>query len=236
MALTLTQLIRSDYRRYRAAGASHALGVIALTQGLWATTVYRPTVIYGAAPGNNMNPTIALAVYAAVLRARGEPLHFPGEGGQPVLREAVDAGLVGRAVVWGATTPAARNETFNVTNGDVFVWETVWPTIARAFGMEPGENRPFSFARELRAFEPEWAALVDRHALAASKNLTEFVGYNSMVYTDLMLSSTRRTGIAALNSTIKLRQAGFAECMDSEDMFRTQFEELQARGRIPPRA
>jgi serine O-acetyltransferase len=39
--MTLSQLIRSDYRRYRAAGAGSWLGVVLLTQGLWATTVYR---------------------------------------------------------------------------------------------------------------------------------------------------------------------------------------------------
>jgi serine O-acetyltransferase len=39
--MALCQLIRSDYRRYRAAGAGSALGVILLTQGFWASTVYR---------------------------------------------------------------------------------------------------------------------------------------------------------------------------------------------------
>ena len=39
--MTLFQLIRSDCRRYRATGAKSTLGVVLLTQGLWATTVYR---------------------------------------------------------------------------------------------------------------------------------------------------------------------------------------------------
>ena len=39
--MSLTGLIRSDYRRYRAAGAGSALGVILLTQGFWASTLYR---------------------------------------------------------------------------------------------------------------------------------------------------------------------------------------------------
>jgi hypothetical protein len=89
----------------------------------WAVTVYRPTVIYGVAPGNNMNPTLAIAVYASLLRERGEPLHFPGQEGSPVIREAVDARLVARAIAWGATAREARNETFNLTNGDVRLGE-----------------------------------------------------------------------------------------------------------------
>lgn len=37
------QLIYSDYRRYRAAGARGALAVVAMTQGFWASVVYRLT-------------------------------------------------------------------------------------------------------------------------------------------------------------------------------------------------
>lgn len=38
---SLLKLIYQDYRRYRAAGARSALPVILLTQGFWASTVYR---------------------------------------------------------------------------------------------------------------------------------------------------------------------------------------------------
>ncbi len=213
--------LQEDYLRAKQQGHS------------WALTVYRPTVIYGDAPGNNMNPTLALAVYAVLLRERGEPLYFPGQGDTPVLREAVDATLVARAIAWGATAPAARNETFNLTNGDVFIWENVWPAIAQTLGMEAGPPKAFSFAKDLSSRDAEWAAIVDRYGLTAPRSIVEFVGYNSLVYTDVMLSATMRAPIPALNSTIKVRQAGFHECMDTEDMFRAQFERLQVRGVIP---
>src|ERR1041385_1007181 len=38
---TLCQAVYKDYRRYRATGARNALSVIALTQGFWASTVFR---------------------------------------------------------------------------------------------------------------------------------------------------------------------------------------------------
>src|SRR5215475_7271928 len=38
---SLYELIYLDYRRYFAAGARNALSVIALTQGFWASTIYR---------------------------------------------------------------------------------------------------------------------------------------------------------------------------------------------------
>lgn len=199
----------------------------------WAMTIYRPTVIYGDAPGNNMNPTLALAVYAAIMRERGEPLYFPGAGERTVLREAVDARLVARAIAWGATASAARNETFNLTNGDVFTWENIWPAIAEAMGMEPGERRPLSFARDLAACDAEWAATVEKYGLLAASNVVEFVGQNSLVYADGMLSATNSPAVPALNSTIKIRQAGFNDCLDTEDMFRQQCRRLQEERLIP---
>ena len=40
----------------------------------------------------------------------------------------------------------------------------------------------------------------------------------------------------ALVSTIKLRQAGFGDCVDTEDMFRRLFARMQARRLLPPAA
>ena len=200
----------------------------------WSITVFRPTVIYGDAAGNNMNPTLAIAVYAALQRERGLPLDFPGRGDVPTLREAVDAGLVARAIAWAAESPSAADETFNLTNGDVFVWENVWPAIAETLGMAPGEHRPVALLEELPRRESEWAAIVHKYGLAAPPSILDFVGYNSLVYADLMLASSGRPALPALNSTIKARQAGFADCMDTEDMFRAQFRRLQEMRLIPP--
>lgn len=51
---TLWQLIYQDYRRHRAAGARNALSVIALTQGFWASFVFRVShwaLDHGRIPG-----------------------------------------------------------------------------------------------------------------------------------------------------------------------------------------
>ncbi|MGD9932107.1 MAG: NAD-dependent epimerase/dehydratase family protein [Dehalococcoidia bacterium] len=200
----------------------------------WRLTTFRPTVIYGDAPGNNMNPIPAIAAYASILRERGEPLHFPGRPGPPVLREAVDADLVARAIGWAATTRAADGEAFNLTNGDVFMWENVWPAIAETLGMETGESRPTILAEELPRWGEEWKAIVRKYDLLAAPDVLEFVGYNSAVYTDGMLGSRLASPVPALNSTIKARQAGFHDCMDTEDMFRKWFRHLQVARMIPP--
>lgn len=204
-------------------------------QGTWGLTVFRPTVVYGEATGNNMNPLLPVLVYAAVLKERGEPLHFPWPAGRPwVLTEAVDADLIASAVEWAATSPAARGETYNLTNGDSFVWEGMWFTVAAALGMEVGEHRPVSFVDEVSTWGEEWSAIVDRHGLAATKDLEELIGSNSFVYADSVVAGPGRTGMPPLvNSTIKARLDGFHDCIDTEDMFRRQIAQLKAARMIP---
>jgi nucleoside-diphosphate-sugar epimerase len=203
----------------------------------WGLTVWRPTVIYGVAYGNNMNVIPVLAAYAAILRERGEPLHFPGQSTSPAVAEAVDADLVARALAWAAVSPSARNQTFNLTNGDIFGWQYVWPAIADSFGMEVGEHRPLSLVNELPTWQQEWAGIVDKYQLQAPRNLMDFVGHNSVVYTDSQLLGADKRGsprsVPILNSTIKIRQAGFHECMDTEEMFRKIFVQLREKRLIP---
>ena len=180
-----------------------------------------------------MNPMPVIAAYAALQRAAGEPLHFPGRAGHPVLREAVDADLVASALGWAATSPEAAGGTFNLTNGDVFLWENVWPAIAEEFGMEVGEPRPTSLAEELPRRRAEWADLVSTHELASPGDLLEFVGENSLVYSDMLLAGAAHPSNPVLNSTIAARQAGFRDCVDTEDMFRKWIRRMRARHLVP---
>jgi nucleoside-diphosphate-sugar epimerase len=201
--------------------------------GGWGLTIFRPTVVYGATGHVNMNPLPAIAAYAALQRAAGEPLHFPGTETRRTLREAVDADLVARALEWAATSPAAAGGTFNLTNGDVFCWDTVWPEIAATFGMDVGEHRPMSFAADLPGRDAEWAALVARHGLAAPPSIEGFVGANSLVYADVVMAEPQAIA-PFVNSTIAARRAGFGECADSADMFVALLQRLAADHKIPP--
>ena len=73
----------------------------------------------------------------------------------------------------------------------------------------------------------QWAALVDRHGLDAPRDIVDFVGYNSLVYADQLLAGHDPAEGPVLNSTIAVRQAGFTECMDTEDMFGDIFRRLR---------
>ena len=78
-----------------------------------------------------------------------------------------DAHLLGRHMLWAATTTAAANQAFNVVNGDVFRWSWMWPRLAGWFGIEaaplPAETVPLE--RQLANAAPIWADIAARHKL-----------------------------------------------------------------------
>ncbi len=199
----------------------------------WSWSILRPVLIVGSSVGSAMNVIPALGVYAAMMRRAGKTrLDYPGGVGR--VAQAVDADLLARAIAWSGDSAKARNEIFNVTNGDVFVWPNVWPAIADALGFEPGEHVPLSLDSEIRPQEAAWAEIRAAHGLT-SGTLKEFVGL-SFEYADYTMGYGRdRPGPPAIVSTIKLMQAGFCEVMDTEAMFRKAFAELQAKKLLPPR-
>ncbi len=199
----------------------------------WHWTVWRPQLILGESLGSHMNAIPAIGVYAALLREAGLPLAFPG--GAAYAMEAIDTDIHAQAFEWAAGAPAARNEVFNVTNGDVFVWQNVWPAIAEALGMEVGPDEPCSLAETMPSREAEWAAVVDKYNLRAPKSLKEYVG-QSFILADFTMGygSQEERPPDMVVSTIKLRQAGFFEVMDTEDCFQKWFRRFQERGWLPP--
>jgi nucleoside-diphosphate-sugar epimerase len=194
----------------------------------WHWTIFRPQAVIGFALGSAMNLLSAFGVYAAVMRELGLPLIYPGQGQR--ITEATDARLLARAILWAGDAAAARNETFNVTNGDVFLYQNLWPVLAGQFGMEQGAQQPMSLALVMRDKGPVWERIVEQHQLERHA-MAALIG-QSWQFADFALSRTHST--SSLSSTIKLRQAGFHDCIDSEEMFRWWLGELQRR-RILPR-
>ena len=196
----------------------------------WSWTVLRPQVVYGESTGSPMNLLPAIGVYAALERAHGRPLCFPG--GTPVVQEATDARLLARAIGWAGESRAAGNEIFNVTNGDVFSWSDIWPQIAAGFGMEVGEPRLLRLAEVMPRRAGEWADVVDRYGLDAPRDMSALVG-NSWSYADILFGSLGGRPSPALLSTIKIRRAGFHDCLDTADMFGYWFAKLQDQRQLP---
>lgn len=213
--------LQEDYLRERQVGKA------------WSWTVWRPQLVLGESLGSQMNVIPALGVYAALRREVGLPLSFPG--GPPFVLEAIDTELQARAFAWAATAPAACNEIFNITNGDVFVWQNVWPAITEALGMTVGPPEPCSLAAEMPKHEAEWMAIVDKYQLQAPRSLREYVG-QSFILADFTFGfgGNDPTPPPMLVSTIKLRQAGFHGCLDTEDCFRKWIKRFQERQWLPP--
>jgi nucleoside-diphosphate-sugar epimerase len=194
----------------------------------WHFTILRPVLIVGEAIGGAMNLIPALGAHAAVMRERGPILPYPG--GAERVGQAVDADLLARAIAWAGEAPAAVNETFNVTNGDVFTWPNIWPAIAEAVGMRPGPDEPFLLQSLGRG---DWDRARLRFGLK-SPALTDFVG-QSLEYADYQMRyGHTEPGPPAIVSTVKIAQAGFHEVMDTELMFRKWFKVFQRKRLLPP--
>jgi nucleoside-diphosphate-sugar epimerase len=197
----------------------------------WSWSILRPVLIVGCSVGSAMNVIPALGVYAALMKRAGKKvLDYPAGVGR--VAQAIDADLLARCIAWSGGSAKARNEIFNITNGDVFTWPNVWPAIADALGFAAGDHVPLSLDKEIRPREAEWAEIVRQHGLG-SGTLKDFVGL-SFEYADYTMGYGRtEVGPPALVSTIKLMQAGFTEVIDTETMFRNAFAEMQAKKLLP---
>lgn len=211
--------LQEDYLRARAAA------------GELAFTIFRPQLIVGPNHGVVMNPLPVIGIYAALRRAEGLPFSYPG--GADWVWEMVDAGLVGRATLWAARSSAAQGETFNLTNGEVFSWRDLWPAMARTLGVEVGPDQPIALAEYLPARAQLWDALVARHGLRPL-SLEALLG-ESHHYADLCLAHGASAPPAPTYvSTVKIRQAGFNEAVDTEASVCHWLADMVARRILPP--
>ena len=202
-----------------------------LQQGkAWHWSILRPVLIVGEAMGGAMDLIPPLGVYAAMLREQGRPLDYPG--GAARVSQAVDVDLLARAIAWAGEAAAARNEAFNVTNGDVFTWENVWPAISDALDMKPGTAVPLSLTQECPKWIAPWDKLRRKHNLI-SPDLEAFVGLSFQYADYTMRYGQTQSGPPSIVSTVKINQAGFTEMMDTEAMFRKWFKLARASRLLP---
>ncbi len=196
----------------------------------WDFTIWRPQVVYGGATGVAMNLIPIIGAYAAICRELKLPFQCPAKYSGVI--EAVDADLIAHALAWAAETPGARGETFNITNGDVMVWPNVWPTIAAAVGLTPAYGEAISLSDFLVQHANVWDKIVARDNLRPIP-MSALVG-ESHYYADMIFFlAAQEPPPAMLVSTIKLRQAGFGECIDTQVMFSKWLGRLVERGILP---
>lgn len=132
-------------------------------------SIHRPHTIIGKAVGNAMNMGTTLAVYASLCKETGRPFRFPGSAAQwDSLTDMTDARQLAHHMLWAATTPAARNQAFNVVNGDIFRWKWMWGRIADWFGLQPApfDGTILPLETQMANDAGLWRDLAGRHGLA----------------------------------------------------------------------
>ena len=95
-----------------------------------------------------------------------------------------------------------------------------------------GWENPLRLAEEMPRHAGLWRELARRHGLVASE-LDALIGA-SWQYADMTWANPRPAAKPALVSTIKIRQAGFHACRDSEDMLLGQLARMQREKLLPP--
>jgi nucleoside-diphosphate-sugar epimerase len=191
-------------------------------------SVQRPHTIVGFAVGNAMNMGSTLAVYATLCRERGEVFTFPGSQEQwNALTDVTDARLLAEHLEWAAITPEAKDQAFNVVNGDVFRWRWLWPQLAAYFGVEwagPPEGRDPLEAKMAFAADA-WKSIAAKYGLLES----DVNRLASWWHTDGDLGRT----LECVNDMSKSRKFGFLTQQNTPQSFFDLFERMRAEKLIP---
>lgn len=192
----------------------------------WSWSAIRPSVVCGVALGNPMNLATVIAVYATMCKKLGVPMRFPGKPGAfGSLLEMTDASLLAEATVWAATTPACANQAFNITNGDLFRWNDMWPRIADIFGLDTATPLPMSLADVMADKEPLWNSIVAEHELKP----TPYRDVSSWAFGDFVFS----WDYDVISDGSKARRMGFHRFVDTEAMFAGIVTDLRRQRIIP---
>jgi nucleoside-diphosphate-sugar epimerase len=191
-------------------------------------SVHRPHTVIGKAVGNAMNMGSTLAAYATLCRETGRPFRFPGSAAQwNGLTDMTDARLLAKHLRWATTTPAARNEAFNVVDGDVFRWSWMWGRIADWFEIAaaPFDGTVVPLEVQMADDAPIWRRIAEREGLA-EPDLSRLA---SPWHSDADLGRP----IEVVTDMGKSRRLGFLDYQPTDDAFFDLFARLRADRLIP---
>jgi nucleoside-diphosphate-sugar epimerase len=184
-------------------------------------SILRPDVVIGDVVGNPMNMAMVIGVFAALSRATGTPLRFPGSAKvyDGVFAQFTDARLLGRASLWSATADAARAEAFNYVH-EPFRWERIWRQIGQGLGLEVAPPMKMKLANQMADNAPR------EHGLRE-------IPYDKLVgwgFGDFIFN----TEFDMVSDMGKIRRAGFNETIDSAASILAAIRRLQDKKVLPP--
>ncbi len=186
----------------------------------------RPHQVCGVSDQYPHNAMGVIAVYGALSAEIGLPLRFPGSHECfNSVSMVTDASLLARAMTWCATTAACESTPVNISNGDYFRWANVWPLFADFFQLADGGVKQLSLADFMQDKASVWASMADRHGLR-TPDMDNLVNWQ---YGDF----TFNAGWDDMASTTLLRQLGFNEYLDTEEMFTGLLQQYRDERIIP---
>lgn len=192
----------------------------------WTWSSSRPNVIVDVAPGRGRNLISLIGAYAAICRETGAAFDFLGkQGAYDTLFEVTDATLLARSVRWTCSDPRAADQAFNVTNGDVFRWSSLWPRLATYFGLECGIVRRVSMEAWMRDKAPVWDEIVQKHQLRPYK-MEEVARW---MFGDFVFGMD----YDVISSMTRARLAGFQDTIDTPAMFIRHLDGYRAARVLP---
>jgi nucleoside-diphosphate-sugar epimerase len=191
-------------------------------------SVHRPTVIFGFTAGNLMNMVCTLAVYASICKYEGKPLIFPGNRvSWAQLFDASDASLIAEQEIWACLDPKAKNQAFNSSNGDVFIWKRLWYLLAEKYELQVPEYKgePTSLSEMMKGKEQVWDKIVQENGLQP----LELHEVGHWWFADLLLNQPFEN-VSSMN---KSREHGFLGWCDTEKSFLSAIDKARANKVVP---
>lgn len=212
----------------------------------WTYNVIRPDAIIGTTPKpNGMNAAYTYAVYILTCKHLGIPPRMPtNEFYWMSYEDSAYAPIIADLTVYASTNPTCANHAFNVSNGDYFSWQTMWPQLTSYFGVETSPNPSFDRAsiKNLTIGVPsqevslvEWATNDKRQAweqLCESTGCPEAKGSWDGASWQMMDWVFGRTWSATV-SISKARRFGWNGYIDSYQAFVETFERMKRLKQIP---
>ena len=192
----------------------------------WTWSASRPQYLVDVEPGRPRNLVTVVGAYAALCREMNAAFDFPGKrASYHALTEVTDCTMLGRFIFWAMTEPKAADQAFNITNGDTFRWNRLWPRLADHFGLKMGIVRTVKLERWMADKGPVWQQIAERHGLR----------YTSMDDVALWPYGDFVWGIDydIVSSMSRAREAGFTGYEDSEDQFIRHIEAYRSLKVLP---
>jgi nucleoside-diphosphate-sugar epimerase len=191
-------------------------------------SVHRPHTIIGKAIGNAMNMGSTLAAYASICKESGRPFKFPGSAAQwNGLSDMTDTRVLAKQLVWASTTDVAKNEAYNIVNGDIFRWSWMWPRIAKWFDIawQGFDGAPVPLEGQMANDAETWKKMATKYGLVQP----DLWRIASPWHTDLDLGRP----LEVMADMARSRKLGFHVYQETEGAFHDLFTTLRSERVIP---